>query len=152
MVLRLLFPIFLIFAVFILLTQSLKLPIFTANGMIGPGFLPMVLALLIIFLLVIEFVSIYWKRQQNENKDGRTISSITISKQVFFMIAVILTLGLVNVIGMLISLGLFIFVILFMMEKRSLINSGVFSLLSIVIIYIIFDVLLGISFPMGMLN
>lgn len=152
MVLRLLFPIFLIFAVFVLLIQSLKLPTFTPNGMIGPGFLPLALALLIIGLLTIEAFSVFWKDRKREKKEKNRNSFGRFKQQLFFLAAVILTLGLVNVLGMLISLGLFTFVILYKMENRSLINSGVFSILSIVLVYVIFEVLLGISFPMGMLN
>ncbi|MDV2685592.1 tripartite tricarboxylate transporter TctB family protein [Alkalihalophilus lindianensis] len=152
MALRLLFPICFILGVTILLFQSLKLPVLASNGVIGPGFLPMVLALLIITLLAIEGFSVFWneRKQESQKEGGR--SSIAVSTQLFFLVAIVLTLALVYVVGMLISLGLFIFVILNQLEKRTLFHSSVFSIVSILVIYVIFDVLLGISFASGMLS
>ncbi|MFC0273357.1 tripartite tricarboxylate transporter TctB family protein [Metabacillus herbersteinensis] len=151
MILRLLFPIFLMLTVFLLLIQTLNLTKFEANGTIGSGFLPMALAFLLIILLAMESFSVFSNESKKETKETKGTAN-NLSQQLLFMGLIILTLIMVNVLGMLISLGLFIFVVLFKMEKRSLINSAFFSLISIFILYITFVKLLSISFPMGLLD
>ena len=148
MIIRMLFPIFLMLSITVLLIQSLKLDIFTNSGVIGPGFLPLVLSILIIVILIIEVLVIIKKKESNphqaHNKKGL--------RQVIFVISIILTLILIKFFGMLISLGLFIFITLLTLEKRSLMNSILFSLISLLVIYIIFDRFLGVSLTKGILN
>ncbi|MEQ6388040.1 tripartite tricarboxylate transporter TctB family protein [Bacillaceae bacterium S4-13-58] len=151
MIWRLLFPVFLAICILILLVQALNLTLFDSNGMIGPGFLPVCIAILILSLLGIDLFSSIRNQQKKETEDQKG-SPKKFSYQLIYLIAISLTLVLSNILGMLISLGLFIFFILFNFEKRPLLESGVFAIISILIIYVVFDVLLGISFPKGFLD
>ncbi|MGM8365211.1 tripartite tricarboxylate transporter TctB family protein [Virgibacillus sp. W0181] len=140
------FTIFLLVISIVGLFTSLKLDIIHRGGEMGPGFLPLVLSsLLIVLILVYLFSNL--ARFKNKSSSKKRENKIVYYPHIIFIFMLIISLALIPLFGMLVSLGIFSFVILLMIEKLTWYKSLIFSILLIIGIYFIFDFLLGMKIP-----
>lgn len=145
-----LFSSFILLVSLVCLYASTKLNIFHRGGEIGPGFLPLALSSLLAILSVI-----YLLRTLIHPKMAKRVKSTLIKKNVksniWFLVILIICLSMTPVFGMLVSLGVFSFVILSTIEKVVWYRSAIFSCLLLSGIHIIFSVFLEMKIPIGIL-
>lgn len=121
------------------------------NGLLGAGFFPQVISIILMIMILIYLIGLFRKgnvKQENSN----IIDKEKIKKQVLFSGALIVTLLLINVVGMLISLGIFTVIILKTFEKMSWRRSIVFSFITMIILHLVFVNWLGLVLPTGMIS
>ncbi|MGI6227159.1 MAG: tripartite tricarboxylate transporter TctB family protein, partial [Peptococcales bacterium] len=107
----------------------------------GAGFLPAVSGGLLIFF------SIWILTTPVVIKEG------ALQKRAFYPIAAaVLGLGLIPVLGFILSMGLFVFLWLLVLEKFSVIKATAIGVCSTLFIYFVFKVWLTVPFPKGLLN
>ena len=136
---RLFILLFMIFSI-IILTQSKALPS-GANFGIGPGFLPKYVSILSIILCVILLVMNFIKEKDSTkefgNKEGLIRMALTFG-------LLLVSVFLMNYIGMIIPLILFLIIEFKFIEKYKLLTSIKVSVFSIAIFYAIFKIWLGV--------
>lgn len=128
------------------LIGSLNLDLMSREGAPGPGLWPLLLSIILIFLSAGSIITS--KMKGKENSQPFFIREY-LPKQILFIIILIISFLLINVVGMLISIGLLAFVTLLKIEGKSWMNSLVSSVLSVLVMYLIFDYWLGLTLPTG---
>lgn len=116
------------------------------SGSIGPGFFPRLTAGLLVLLSTIYVIQLFKDKAQ---KQEQKLDKIIIVKQVTLLTLLILCIFLSDIIGMLLSIILFLFIMLVTVLKVNWAKSLGFTILTFAIMYLIFEVLLGISLPKG---
>lgn len=116
------------------------------NGSMGPGFFPRIIAgILVIFSAIYVFQLFKQKPEEQKQPVDKTI----VLKQIILLISLCLCIVLSNVIGMLVSIGLFLLFMLAIVERIDWKISIGLSVLIVAIMYVLFEVWLGISLPKG---
>ncbi len=118
------------------------------GGLLGAGFFPRVISIIIMIMTFIYFLSTF--RNNNENQGTpKPIDKQKVKVQLIFCLSLIVTLLLISVLGMLVSLGLFMITILKLFEKMSWRRSIIFSAAMMILIQIVFVQWLGLVMPTG---
>ena len=129
--------------------SSSELPMTASNGLLGAGFFPKVITVILAILLVSYLLSTYSKANQGIAKPAAKRSKQSILNQVIFTSSLLIALALIEFLGMLVTLGLFLFAMLIIIEKISYTRSILFSAATTVCLYIIFVRWLGLVLPWG---
>lgn len=132
-----------------LFVQSLDLPMFMNNGLMAAGFLPRVLSIFLICLLIFYFIKTIYDKQNNEK--GDEVPKGAAFKQIFFIASLAVSIFLVKLIGIILTMGVFVLITLMIVEKISFFRAVLFSLACMLCVYFIFVFLLGIVLPKGTL-
>lgn len=132
--------------VFSLFIQSLELTFMLPNGLISSGFFPTILSIIIMVLLVLYILELLIKRKKGQ-QSKETFSKEVVWKQIFVIAAMSFSLWLVQVLGMIFTIGLFLMSALVLVENMKWFRSAVFSVGSMLCIYLIFVVWLGMRIP-----
>lgn len=141
---------------------AFRLPLYSANGMIGAGFFPRMISV-ILFLLVCWYFIILLRRkterhekhEKNTSKRNQSNASQadsskkTLMQQCILIIFLIACIALTNVIGILPTTGVFMFVMLAAVQRIPWMKSLIFSIAVLIVMYTIFDLWLGIALPKG---
>jgi hypothetical protein len=138
--------VFLVLAL-LLFQQSMELSFILETGVIGAGFFPRLLTIILIVLTGFYLLNLILKRNKGNGKES--LQKQVIWKQVYLAGAVVLVVFLGEILGLLVTIGLFLLVTLVIIEKLTLIKSAVISLSAVICIYLIFDVWLRMPMPMG---
>lgn len=130
---------------FSIIALAKKFPI-KAEGDPGAGFWPLMLGTLLVICAIVLFISNIIHKDKEEKKN--VILSSDANKCVYSMmgIIVIFCIGL-YVLGFYISTLIFIPVVMYILEVRNKRLMIMTSVLTVLAIYIIFDVLLKTQFP-----
>ena len=135
----------------IFLIAAMQFPMTVTGGLLGPGFFPQVISGLIVLLVLFHLGRLFVKRYY-EKTEGQTIYEMPVfKKHLFFLLSLIVTFILIEYIGMFLSLGLFMIVILKTFEKMSWIRSIVFSIIIMLFLYLVFIYWLELVIPTGTL-
>lgn len=111
---------------------------FWENGGPGGGFLAVVVGLLCAFLCVLELIK------------GEKSSGVPVNRKHFIpFLACIIMLGLIKVIGMTLSFGLFMIVWLMLLEKFTFMKAAIAGLSTAGMVYLLFKVFLHVPLPAG---
>ncbi|MFY0545905.1 tripartite tricarboxylate transporter TctB family protein [Brevibacillus sp. H7] len=154
MVLNRFFSLFLLIFVGIFWKASLDLPLTEYNGSLGVGFFPLIISTILSILTICYAVKVFVRKYdgvKTEDKEEKNKRSI-FQNQLVFVFFLIVCLALTEVIGMLISLGLFVLVSLWFIEKMSFYRSIMFSAILMLSIYVVFEKCLGIVLPIGLFS
>lgn len=147
MVLERYFVLFLFILSSIFLFISFGLPLTSMNiGALGAGFFPRIISILLVVLSGFYFIQIL---RNKPDKDAESLKKEAVLKQIAIIILLIATLLLTQILGMLFSIGIFMFVTLTLILKIQKVNSFLFTILILVIMYIIFVIWLEASLPKG---
>lgn len=129
-----------------LLFQSLKVPIINEGGEIGAGFFPLLISVIILILLFVYIVTLFIKRK--DSKETKVTLGAFIN-QLYLILALIISIIVAKYLGLLITMGIFLIVTFVLIEKLSWKKSIIFSVISMISIYVIFDIWLGLNLPWG---
>lgn len=129
---------------------SFDYDMFSSTIGVGEGFLPRIISISL-FLCIVLYVltSFFQNRITDSNYYKFTFIKSTVIKQLIMGTMIIVSLFLINIIGMLSTLALLILFSLHYMEKLSWSKSIISSAISTLFLYLIFVKWLNISLPDG---
>lgn len=130
-----------------LFIQSLDLQMLMSNGLISSGFLPRILSIFLILLIVFYLIDRF--RHIKINNQGNKIDIKSVIKQVLLIVSLFISIFLVKIVGMILTVGIFLLITLVIIEEMSWLRSAIFSLCTTLCIYIIFVSWLGLVLPKG---
>lgn len=116
------------------------------NASMGPGFFPRIIAGIFVILSAIYVFQLF---KQKLEKRKQPMDRIIILKQITLVISLCLCIVLSNIIGMLFSIGLFLLFTLAIVQRIDWKISIGLSVLMVAIMYVLFEIWLGISLPKG---
>lgn len=141
---RLFLSFMIIFAV-VIIKECGKLPA-GSKYTIGPGFLPRYISYAIILISLILLVQNFIKdKTKDEEKDF--INKEGFTRLVSFFILLLFTVIVINFVGMVIPLGVFMIIVFKFIEKYDWFSSLKVSILTIAIFYFIFKIWLKVPIP-----
>lgn len=126
---------------------SFQYPMFGNFAYIGEAFVPRIVSAILICLVGLYVWGVFKGKVIGASDEDPTKKMII--NQIALAVLLFVSLFLINILGMLPTLGLFILVSLHYLERVSWLKSVVFTVVSIVSMFIIFDQLLGIRLPQG---
>jgi putative tricarboxylic transport membrane protein len=142
------FGIFLLLLCSVFVILSFELPLSSTNlGTVGSGFFPRIVSiLLVIFIGLYLIQSMRPKGYRREKRLDKRIRF----QQIFLIVFLAVSIGLTQVIGMLASIGVFLFIMLTFVQKIPWIKALVFTLVVLMVMYAIFVLWLESPLPQGM--
>ncbi|MGI8910956.1 MAG: tripartite tricarboxylate transporter TctB family protein [Rubrobacteraceae bacterium] len=133
---------------------------FMAVGRIGPGFFPQILGVTLIVIsaysLVQDFREPARESADDDAPDGASgdaagEGSGGYGRAVALMILVtVVFVVMLNVVGALVAMVLFMFAVLYLLNREGMVMNVVLSVLLPVSVYLMFDVWLNTTLPQGM--
>lgn len=134
---------FLVFAVAYTLL-AFGLPMMTASGQIGPGFFPRILGMVLIATSMYALVrDVREPADDDAASDHRgTVVLVTAITAIF--------VAMLNVLGALAAMVLFMFVTLYVLNRKAVVTNVLLSVLLPVSLYLLFDVWLNTTLPQGL--
>lgn len=136
----------LVAVIFLMMTFDLTFLLNKAGSM-GPGFFPRITSGLLIVISIFYIIQLF---KENAEQREQTVNKTVILKQATLLLLLALCIYLTGIIGMLPSIGLFLFIILVIVEKMNWLKSLGFAILIIAIMYLLFESWLGVSLPKGL--
>lgn len=141
------FVLFLLIVSAVFLVMSFELPLYSMNvGALGSGFFPRIMSILLVILLGIYFIQLL-RGKSDQQAEG--LNKQVVLKQIILVVALIATLFLVQIIGMLPSIGLFMFMMLTFVLKIHWLKSLIFTISVLIVMYGIFVLWLESPLPKG---
>ena len=141
------FGFFLLVICSIFLIMSFGLPLYSTNvGAVGAGFFPRIISILLVIFLCVHLIQIMRKKViKPEEEVDKKIRFQQISLMVFLAV----TIGLSQLIGMLASIGVFMFTILAFVQKIPWFTAFTFTFVVLIMMYAIFVLWLESPLPLG---
>ncbi|WP_428912403.1 tripartite tricarboxylate transporter TctB family protein [Niallia sp. Krafla_26] len=127
---------------------SFNLSMTVTGGLLGAGFFPRVISVLVMIMTLFYFITTF--RNNDKQETSKPIDKQKVKVQLLFCLALLVTLALINLLGMLVSLGLFMIAILKFFEKMSWRRSIIFTIAMMVLIHVVFVRWLGLVMPTGL--
>lgn len=124
---------------------SSQLPDLSSGSVTGPEFFPNLLAITLVFLLVLLFISTV---RMKENTELELLSPIAI-KTYKTMVIILTYLLAMNYLGFIVSTVILLFVLLSFLGRFDLIKNLIISVGATAVIYIIFKIILSVPIPSG---
>src|SRR5699024_7366033 len=141
------FAIFIFLLVLVFFIGTFQYSMFSTRSVIGEGFLPRTLSFIIICLVAIYIWKAFRNRSKFNNVRVGTPEKKVVKNQILLLVMLVGCLFLINILGMLLSLGLFIVLSLRYLERISWKISIIFGVGGVVAIFLIFIQGLGIRLP-----
>ncbi|MCM3320923.1 MULTISPECIES: tripartite tricarboxylate transporter TctB family protein [Cytobacillus] len=141
------FGLFLLFISIVFLIMSFGLPVYSTNlGAVGAGFFPRIISILIFLFLCFHLIQVMrLKKKESEEEVDKKIRF----QQVFLILLLAVTIGLSYFIGMLASIGVFMFTILAFVQKIPWFKAFTFTIVVLILMYLIFELWLDSPLPLG---
>ncbi|MCA1027260.1 tripartite tricarboxylate transporter TctB family protein [Cytobacillus kochii] len=141
------FGLFLLFISIVFLIMSFGLPVYSTNlGAVGAGFFPRIISILIFLFLCFHLIQVMrLKKKESEEEVDKKIRF----QQVFLILLLAVTIGLSYFIGMLASIGVFMFTILAFVQKIPWFKAFTFTIVVLILMYLIFELWLNSPLPLG---
>ncbi|WP_160112393.1 tripartite tricarboxylate transporter TctB family protein [Salicibibacter kimchii] len=133
--------------VFISVIISFQYEMLSDFSVVGAGFIPRIVTGTM-FLLAIVYVWKVYNGAYKENEETKP-SRLIRYKQLAFLLALLICLPLIEVFGMIVTLGLFLFTSLRYIEGNNLIRSVTFSAAISVGVFLLFETWLDARLPIG---
>ncbi len=125
--------------------EALKLPFGRTNAP-GAGFFPVILAVLLGLMSLVGMVTAL-RGGDRENEEGRLVWN-----KIIVMAALLLVFAFVfEFFGYLLTTFLFVMFVLWVVERKSIMQAGVVALCASLFSYLLFGLLLGAPLPAGFL-
>ncbi|MEL7566574.1 MAG: tripartite tricarboxylate transporter TctB family protein [Dehalobacterium sp.] len=140
--------VFITFFTAILLAASFGLDYISDNGVLGEGFFPINITVILLILTVFYLWDVFFKNKVTEKPKVNS----AVKRQVLYILAILVCLAFTRFLGMLICLGLFNIFILLYIEKFTIKDSIIFTLIFMLTIYLIFEKWFGLIIPKGFLG
>nr|WP_163504036.1 tripartite tricarboxylate transporter TctB family protein [Halomonas socia] len=136
-------------------------------GRPGPGYFPGIVGVLLILFTALNVIKDLKAVKNNEIQPFRVMAMLLDRKAsgpgsgddrsypidvVMVILCIALLIGSITLLGGLLSMVVFMFVLLFAMNKRKLLVNVGYSIALPVALYLLFDVLLNASLPRGVLG
>ena len=149
MLAEIIFASFFLVLVFLFFLQSLGLNFLLSNGIIASGFFPRILTILLIVLLIIYIISLILKRKQYQPQ--KTSSRTAVWRQCILIGTMIASIWLGKYLGVFLATGILLIVTLVFVQKLSWVRSAIFSVITTIFLYILFQHMLGLNISNGII-
>lgn len=149
---EILFSVLFFLVILVCFFQVIDLNIILSNGMFGSGLFPLAFTVVLMLLLLLHILNTIRARRKTPITDQPPVDLRILLKQLFLVGSLILLIWLVNFLGMLITLGIFLLFSLRIIENVSWKRSAIFGLGGVICIYFVFVFCLGIDLPKGVLR
>ncbi len=118
------------------------------NGVLGPGFFPILLGILLIALSILQLVTS--RKEPREENTSSSADPQATRRVIISCLVVIAYMILINIVGFLVATPIFLFTIMwfFSVRKKSILFTT--SLVTTGLLYFIFLQFLSVSLPTGM--
>ncbi len=147
MLLERFFMLFLIIISCVFLVMSFGLPLYSMNvGALGSGFFPRIMSILLVVLLSIYFIQTL---RGKSDEQAEELDKEVVLKQIILIVLLIASLISTQIIGMLASIGLFMFITLVFIIKIQWLRSLIFTISVLIVMYGIFVLWLDSPLPLG---
>ncbi|MGM0900267.1 MAG: tripartite tricarboxylate transporter TctB family protein [Bacillota bacterium] len=141
------FGFFLLLICSIFLIMSFGLPLYSTNvGAVGPGFFPRVISIMLVLLICLHLIQIMRKKLKKQEEE---VDRKILFQQIYLMVFLAVTIGLTQLIGMLPSIGVFMFTILAFVQKTPWFKALTFTMVVLIMMYGIFVLWLESPLPLG---
>ena len=121
------------------------------KGVPGPGFLPFFSGLALIFVSLFVLIPTLTQREKKKNSDF--FPERDSFRKLLFALVALFAFGIaLEYVGYLLSTFLFMFFIVQLMESKGWRTTGLLALLTAVLSYLLFVVLLEVQLPKGLLG
>ena len=125
----------------------------TALDSAGPGGIPKVLAWVILIIGVIHIVGAYYAPKVDGDKKAKLAKEFEDSKVILRITLVcILYIFFLEYLGYLVATPLLIMGIMWVINVRDIKSLLSTSIITTIVLFLIFDIVLGVNFPMGFLG
>ena len=128
---------------------------FMALGRIGPGFFPQILGVTLIVISAYSLVQDFREPARESSDDASEDASGDASggygrAVVLVILVTVAFVVMLNVVGALVAMVLFMFAVLYLLNREGMVMNVVLSVLLPVSVYLMFDVWLNTTLPQGM--
>jgi len=131
----------------VFLIMSFGLPLYSTNvGAVGPGFFPRIISILLVFFIVLHLFQVM-RVKLKKPEEGP--DKLILFQQIILIVFLAVSIGLTQLIGMLASIGVFMFVMLTFVQKIPWLKAIVFTIVVLIVMYSIFVLWLGSPLPLG---
>jgi putative tricarboxylic transport membrane protein len=131
----------------VFLIMSFGLPLYSTNvGAVGAGFFPRIISILLVIFICLHLIQMMRK---NVKKPEEGVDKKILFQQISLMVLLAVTIGLSQLIGMLASLGVFMFTILAFVQKTPWFKALTFTIVVLIMMYAIFVLWLESPLPLG---
>lgn len=127
--------------------KSFEYDAFSRISGVGPGFFSRGISFIFICLLVVNIISVI--RNNSNSSSNNPFNKKSAIQQILFLVTIIATLFLMKLLGMVLSLALFLIIGLRYFENISWLKSAFVSAVLTVGIYVIFVEWCNLSLPKG---
>lgn len=124
---------------------------YVRNGLPGPGFFPLWLGIIIAFLALGLIITSFFKNKKSKD-DFFEITKKELNKVIIIISSSVLCIFFTQIIGLIPSLGLMTGAIAFLLGENRLKVIISLTILTPIVLYLIFVVGLKVRMPMGLLN
>ncbi|HLR51550.1 MAG TPA: tripartite tricarboxylate transporter TctB family protein [Candidatus Avamphibacillus sp.] len=117
---------------------------------VGAGFLPSITAFILLFLVIYYVLKVFRNKSTSANSNDTFTREIVI-RQIILIISLFSCLFLVQILGMIITIGLFLIGTLHFLEKVSWVKSIVISTVITLCVFFLFTQWLNVKLPTGVM-
>src|SRR5690606_8812436 len=128
---------------------GLKYDFFTSSGQVGSGFFPIWIGSLLVLFTTITLIKDIKLHLKNRQKIQITDNVLTL---LIILVLTVLFIASMNLLGAAVAMVLYIFVVLFVLNRRRLFFNTVLSLIVSLGCYLLLDVWLNAGLPKGILG
>ncbi|SFE53610.1 tripartite tricarboxylate transporter TctB family protein [Alteribacillus iranensis] len=141
---RIIFSVFLFLFSIYFTVQAYEYDYMTSSGQFGPGFFPLWIGfLLIVFTAITLFKAIKQRLEQEDLKSNQLTTLFLVFAVTFLFIF------LLNILGAVIGMVIYVFALLFILNREKLVLNTIISITIPVGTYLLLDVWLNAGFPKG---
>lgn len=131
----------LLLATVVYLVAGLQYDVLTSNGRLGAGFFPRVIGVGLVLATAFNVVKDLRARRDGETGYGRDAAGVAV--------ALIAFVALLNVVGGVVAMAVFLFATLALLNRGRWLTNGVVSVALPVALFLLFSVWLNAPFPEG---
>ncbi len=143
------FSLFLLLLMSLFIYASLELSVVTKFGKVGPGFFPVIIVASTTAMIAAYMISLFGTGKNMVQHSGDAFAREDIGRQLYFLVLTLVSVALIDVLGILVSMVLFIAVVQITIEKATYFRAIGFAVSTIVLFYLVFEKALGLVLPYG---
>lgn len=139
--------------VLVFFIRSFQYNMFSPITGLGEAFVPRIVAILLLFFVLFYVWNVFQNKSESDSTDDREdirLKKKAKIKQGLFLFMLIASFLLIEILGMIVSLGLFLIFSLRFIEKHSWFMSILVSVVTMVLLYLIFVKWVNVVLPSGM--
>jgi len=115
----------------------------------GPGFFPLWYGISMVALALLLMVTSF---RQRSAEPGKPVDWLEVRRALIAWTGLALCVGLLKLLGFLLAFGLFVFFLVYVMYRRTIVTATVTAIAMAATFYLLFPVALSVELPVGKLG